>query len=52
MKKKVEKRVKDLVLAKEKVSVFVFEEIIQQEWENIGQNFCKKYERPNWKAIQ
>src|SRR5215469_12039333 len=40
MKKKVEKRVKNLILAKEKISVFVFEEIIQQEWENISQNFC------------
>jgi len=42
MKKKVEKRVKNLVLAKKEVSVFVFEEIIQQEWENIGQNLCAK----------
>ena len=33
---------KKLVLAKEEVSVFVFEEIIQQEWENISQNLCAK----------
>lgn len=40
MKRRVEKKVNDLIIKKKSVTVFVFEEIIQKEWENITPELC------------